>query len=225
MAEVKMLLKKMVSLQIEGWRSLRLPLRNICYRARHSIFGMPPSTNSKSFMALRNIKDVLERCNFPQVLTTENGACTVSLTYDPIDSDTILRSVRSPAAGANVLFLGTTRNSFDGRAVSRLSYSAYPALALKSFLTIASHAHSTFGLEKIYITHRLGVVEVEEESIGVAVSAGHRGSAWRGAEEILERCKERVEVWKMEEFVGEAEGSGQWRANKDTNSNGKVVAS
>jgi molybdopterin synthase catalytic subunit len=159
--------------------------------------------------------------NFPRVLTSEDGICTVSLTYDPISSDIALQSVRSPAAGANVLFLGTTRNSFDGRAVSRLSYSAYPALALKSFLTIAKSAHSRFGLEKVYIIHRLGVVKVEEESIAVAVSAGHRGPAWKGAEEILERCKERVEVWKMEEFEGEEEGAGEWRANKERNSDGK----
>lgn len=176
-------------------------------------------------MALEKPKDVLGRLNFPQALTSKAGICTVSLTYDPLSSDTILRSIRSPAAGANVLFLGTTRNSFNGRAVSKLSYSAYPALALKSFLSIAERVHSEFGLEKVYIEHRLGVVEVEEESIAVAVSAGHRGPAWKGAEEILERCKERVEVWKMEEFEGEADGSGEWRANKDTNSDGKMTAS
>lgn len=176
-------------------------------------------------MATQKPRDPRDISNLPQILTSENTACTVSLTYEPISSDAILRSIRSPAAGANVLFLGTTRDSFDGRAVSKLSYSAYPALALRSFLSIAERAHSDLGLERVYIVHKLGVVEVEEESIAVAVSAGHRGPAWKGAEEILERCKERAEVWKMEEFVGEAEGSGQWRANKDTNGEGKVVAS
>lgn len=172
-------------------------------------------------MAVQRSMDLLDRSNFPQTLTSEDSLCTVSLTYHPLSSDTILRSIRSPAAGANVLFLGTTRDSFNGRAVSKLSYSAYPALALKSFLSIAKHAHSEFSLEKVYIVHRLGVVGVEEESIGVAVSAAHRGPAWKGAEDILERCKERVEVWKMEELVGDAEGSGEWRANKDTKSNGE----
>jgi molybdopterin synthase catalytic subunit len=176
-------------------------------------------------MALQKSNDSLDRSNFPQFVESEDGLCTVGLTYDPLSSDTILRSIRSPAAGANVLFLGTTRNSFDGRAVSKLSYSAYPALALKSFRSIAERTRSEFNLERVYVAHRLGVVEVEEESIVVAVSAGHRGPAWKGAEEILERCKERVEVWKMEEFEGEAEGSGEWRANKDSNMEGKKMAS
>jgi molybdopterin synthase catalytic subunit len=174
------------------------------------------STNSST--------DVLDPSKFPQVLTSEDGNCVVSLTYHRISSETVLQSIRSPAAGANVLFLGTTRDSFDGRAVSRLSYSAYPALALKSFLSIAEAAHARFGLQKVSIVHRLGVVEVEEESIAVAVSAAHRGPAWEGAEDILERCKERVEVWKMEEFKGE-QGTGEWRANKDRDSTGKVAAS
>lgn len=168
--------------------------------------------------------DILDPIRFPQILASEDGNSTVGLTYDPISSETVLRSIRSPTAGANVLFLGTTRNSFEGRIVSRLSYSAYPALALRSFLSIAETTRSQFGLTKISIIHRLGVVEVEEESIAVAVSAAHRDPAWKGAEEILERCKERVEVWKMEEFDGE-EGTGKWRANKDRNSDGKTGTS
>ena len=179
---------------------------------------------SQGLVDYRKSMGMVDLSNFPQVLRSEGGGCIVSLTYDPLASETIIRSIRSPAAGANVLFLGTTRNSFDGRAVSKLSYSAYPALALKSFLSIAERARSEFCLEKVYIAHRLGVVQVEEESIAVAVSAGHRGPAWRGAEEILERCKERVEVWKMEVFEGDAEDSGEWRANRDRNSDGEVIA-
>ena len=172
-----------------------------------------PSTDSRSVY-----QDAVDPSSFPQIVTSQDGRCNVSLTYDAISSSDVLRSIRSPAAGANVLFLGTTRDTFEGRAVSRLSYSAYPALALKSFLDIAQRAQSQFELEKVHIVHRLGTVAVAEESIAVAVSAGHRGPAWRGAEEILERCKERVEVWKMEEF--ENEGPGEWRANKEGNSEG-----
>lgn len=61
--------------------------------------------------------------------------------------------------------------------------------------------------------HRLGVVPIGEESIMIAVSSPHRQAAWRAGEEALEECKEKVEVWKKEEFGGE-EG-GVWRANRD----------
>jgi molybdopterin synthase catalytic subunit len=134
--------------------------------------------------------------NFPQCLTTNN--VHIELRYDPLDTASIFQFVRSPTCSANVLFLGTTRNSFDNRPVARLSYSAYLALVLRSFKSIAEAVIRGHGLEKVCIVHRLGHVPVAEESIDVAVSAGHRGPVWKGAEQALERCKERVEVWKME---------------------------
>lgn len=53
-----------------------------------------------------------------------------------------------------------------------------------------------------------------EESIAVAVSTAHRGEGWKAGEEMLERCKERAEVWKREDF-GDEMGEGEWRANND----------
>lgn len=61
--------------------------------------------------------------------------------------------------------------------------------------------------------HRLGVVPIGEESILITVSSPHRQATWKAGEEALEECKEKVEVWKKEEFGGE-EG-GVWRANRD----------
>lgn len=68
-------------------------------------------------------------------------------------------------------------------------------------------------LTSIAMIHRLGTVPIGEESIYIAVSSPHRQAAWRAGEEALEECKEKVEVWKKEEFGGE-EG-GIWRANRD----------
>lgn len=65
----------------------------------------------------------------------------------------------------------------------------------------------------IAMIHRLGVVPICEESILIAVSTPHREAAWRAGEEALELCKEKVEVWKLEEFGGDE--PGVWRANRD----------
>ena len=172
---------------------------------------------------------LLDPTKFPQSISATN--IHISLTYNTLDTSSVLSSIRSPTSGANVLFLGTTRDNFSGRPVSRLSYQAYPALALKSFHAIAEEALRKFvgteteqGLEKVAITHRLGEVSVCQESIAVAVSAGHRKKAWEGAEWVLERCKESVEVWKLEVFADETEGS-QWRANSERNTDGKLVKS
>ena len=80
-------------------------------------------------------------------------------------------------------------------------------------MSIAQSIKDKHSLTGISVTHRLGIVPIGEESILIAVSAPHRQAAWKGGEEALEECKEKVEVWKLEEFGGD-EG-GVWRANRD----------
>jgi len=165
---------------------------------------------------------VLDPLNFPQTLTSDD--LFIALTSDPLDTAAYLRFTRSPLAGANVLFLGTTRNNFDSRPVSRLSYSAYPPLALKSLYAIAEDVKKKHDLAKVVIVHRLGEVKIEEESIAVAVSSGHRANGWKGAEEILERVKARAEIWKREWFADTGEvQEGVWRANKDRDAQGNIM--
>ena len=80
-------------------------------------------------------------------------------------------------------------------------------------VSIAESIKEAHALTAISMVHRLGICPIGEESILIAVSAPHRRAAWRGGEQALEECKEKVEVWKMEEFGGD-EG-GVWRANRD----------
>jgi len=83
--------------------------------------------------------------------------------------------------------------------------------------------------------HRLGTVDIGEESILIAVSSPHRQAAWKAGEEALEECKARAEIWKLEEFFeespnddvdgnddgsngmgkGEKKTTSVWRANRD----------
>jgi molybdopterin synthase catalytic subunit len=108
---------------------------------------------------------------------------------------------------------GTTRDNFDGKPVKELEYTSYKPRALQSMITICKDIYTKHSLTSIAMIHRLGVVPIGEESILIAVSSPHRLAAWRAGEEALEECKEKVEVWKKEEFGGE-EG-GVWRANRD----------
>ena len=163
----------------------------------------------------------------PQHLEAEG--VSVALTNSALDIPSVIANVKSPKAGAIVLFAGcftpsvhhpandrhpgTTRDNFGGKAVTQLQYTSYPPRALKSMLSIAEAVREKHTLTAISMVHRLGVVPIGEESILIAVSAPHRQAAWRAGEEALEECKAKVEVWKLEEFGGD-EG-GVWRANRD----------
>ncbi|ROT35412.1 Molybdopterin biosynthesis MoaE [Sodiomyces alkalinus F11] len=137
---------------------------------------------------------------------------TILLTHAPLSSTWALDAVRSPEAGALVLFAGTTRAHFAGRRVRSLRYESYVPLALRTMLSVAERARDAHDLLGVAVAHRLGDVPVGEESVLIAVAAAHRGPAWRAGEEVLEDVKANVEVWKFEEFE---DGGGVWRANRD----------
>ncbi|KAH6656530.1 Molybdopterin biosynthesis MoaE [Truncatella angustata] len=157
-----------------------------------------------------------------QLSEMQEEGCYVSLTHEYLNAQDVMNRVRSPQAGAIVLFAGTTRDNFGGKPVKELQYSAYNALALRSMLSICKEITNKHGLKGIAMIHRLGTVPIGEESILIAVSSPHRQAAWRAGEEALEQCKARVEVWKREEFDGE---EGVWRANRDGTKGEKISPS
>ncbi|PGH00054.1 molybdopterin synthase catalytic subunit [Helicocarpus griseus UAMH5409] len=184
-----------------------------------TIANPPPEADPAS----ESLPAHLNPANYPQTRHLPDSNIYLELTYGPLNPSKHLAHIRSPRAGANVLFLGTTRSTFDNRPVARLTYTSYAPLALRTLEKIALDAVAKHGLLGISIAHRLGEVAVEEESIAIAVSAGHRGAAWKAGEEVLEECKAKAEIWKREEFEGEREGEGEWRANRDTDAGGNIV--
>ncbi|KAF8598073.1 MoaE-domain-containing protein [Ceratobasidium sp. AG-I] len=156
------------------------------------------------------------------------------LTYDPLDTTAIIESVRDDGAGALALFVGTTRDNFNGKRVIRLEYEAYSKLAIKIMANIASKARHLdipphdFGstsstpvapssatlLTRISIHHRLGSVPVGESSIVIAVTSPHRREAFYVCEWILEQVKIHAPVWKREWYAeGGGESESVWKAN------------
>lgn len=136
----------------------------------------------------------------------------IELTPHDLDSRALTTFVRSPSAGATVLFIGTTRDSFNDQPVSGLAYTSYTPLAKNTLFKIATTILEKHKCTKIAISHKLGECPVSEESIVIAVSAPHRKAAWLAGEEALELTKEKAEIWKLERFEG---GEGVWRANRD----------
>jgi len=165
---------------------------------------------------------------------------TFVLTYDKLDSKTIIQSVQDDTAGAIAVFIGTTRNSFQGalnthppfalsirvpgQVVTRLEYQAYTELAVKTMTDIFLSAHANATRSKhaalsgppvspllhCVVHHRLGVVPVGEASIVIAVSSPHRKEAFVACEYLLEQLKLNVPIWKKEVYES---GESQWKAN------------
>jgi len=120
----------------------------------------------------------------------------------PIDVEQLGQEVANPAAGAIVTFTGTTRRDNVGRRVLRLEYEAYEPMALSEMRKLAEEAGQRWEIVRIAIRHRIGVVEVGETSVAIAVAAVHRAEAFEACRFAIDRLKEVVPIWKKEYFEG-----------------------
>jgi molybdopterin converting factor subunit 1 len=119
---------------------------------------------------------------------------------EPLSVDVLSAAVRRPAAGAVVVFQGTTRD------VESLEYEAYAEMAEARIAAILADCMARHGLEAAAAEHRTGTVPLGEASVIVAVSAAHRGEAFAGAREAIDRIKAEAPIWKREV----ADGQRRW---------------
>jgi molybdopterin synthase catalytic subunit len=131
----------------------------------------------------------------------------IRLTTDPIIVEEILRAVQSTAAGAVVLFLGTTRDATAGRATASLDYECYPEMAEKKLAELEAQTRQRWPLTGCAIIHRLGHLELGEASVAVAVSSPHRADAFAAGQWLIDTLKEIVPIWKRENWT---DGTSDW---------------
>ncbi|OAX44243.1 molybdenum cofactor synthesis 2 [Rhizopogon vinicolor AM-OR11-026] len=156
----------------------------------------------------------------------EVGRSICVLTYKSLDIGEITQSVSDDSAGATAIFIGTTRNSYQGKVVTRLEYQAYSKLAIKTMTDIIRTTHQSVtrsahhsapatvpSIISCALHHRLGIVPVGEPSIVIAVSSPHRKEAFVACEQILEEVKQKVQIWKREYYEGEREEEAEWKTN------------
>ena len=129
------------------------------------------------------------------------------LVREPIDVNALVRDVAAPAHGAILLFLGVVRDVNDGRDVTGIEYSAYEAMAQRELEAIASEAAERFQSTSVAIVHRLGQLDLEEASVGIAVAHAHRDQAYALSRWTIEELKRRVPIWKREHY---ADGTREW---------------
>src|SRR3954447_13850033 len=136
----------------------------------------------------------------PPVSGGETALVHARVTGEPLSLDAVTARVRDPRAGAVVTFQGVTRD------VEKLEYEAYTEMAEGRIAAIVAEAVERHGLCAAAAEHRVGDVPLSEPSVIVAASSAHRGEAFAGAREIIDRLKAEAPIWKKEVDGGE----GRW---------------
>ena len=130
-----------------------------------------------------------------------------ALVTRPIDPAALLTEIASEAHGASVLFVGTVRDTTDGRAVTGIEYASYESMAARELETIVAEAAARFGTHDIVVEHRIGTLHLGEASVAIAVAHAHRAPAYDASRFVIEQLKRRVPIWKREHY---ADGTREW---------------
>ena len=125
----------------------------------------------------------------------------------PLDSIALRALVSDPAAGAIVIFEGTSRNHHQDQAVESLAYEAFIPMAEAELRRLRTESMSRFALCRCAIHHRIGTVPLQEAAVVIAVSSAHRKEAFEAAAWLMDRIKESVPIWKREKYQ---QGGDAW---------------
>ena len=122
------------------------------------------------------------------------------VTEGPIDVQAIVAWAGDPGAGAVLTFVGTVRDSKQGRRVVRIDYEAYAPMAVKVLRQIGAEMLARWSVCRTALVHRVGRLDIGEASLALVVSTPHRAEGFEALRHAIESVKRDVPIWKKEIF-------------------------
>jgi molybdopterin synthase catalytic subunit len=123
---------------------------------------------------------------------------TVRISRSPISVGKVIDSVRTKSAGGLVVFIGTVRDKSDGRRVSKMELEAADDMARDDLARICKEASKKDDVSKMAVVHRVGMLDVGDVIIVIAVSAPHRKEAFSACRHVIDELKKTTPIWKKE---------------------------
>ena len=130
----------------------------------------------------------------------------IEITDQPIDKNKIISAAESLEAGALNVFIGTVRAKTANKKVIRLEYECYEPMAVSEIEKIFEEASQRWPILKVAISHRIGILQLGNEAVVLAVSTPHRKESFEACQFIIDTLKQTVPIWKKEVY----EGGEEW---------------
>jgi len=117
---------------------------------------------------------------------------------DSLDSLVSQLKRTSDEIGGIAIFVGAVRGTHGDERVLRLEYEAHETLAPKVIEKIIGDSKAKHGIIDAIVEHKVGSASVGEDVMYVLVSSKHRKEAFDALEEMVDRIKNEVPIWKKE---------------------------
>jgi molybdopterin synthase catalytic subunit len=130
----------------------------------------------------------------------------IAIRNTELSVDEVRDAIADPAAGGDVLFVGTVRDNDADRGVTALSYTAHPSAAAE-IRRVAEDIVAKYEVIAIAAVHRVGDLAVGDLAVVVGVSCAHRAEAFDACHAMIDELKASVPIWKHQRFT---DGSDEW---------------
>ena len=124
----------------------------------------------------------------------------IQISSQTINVSSCIDRVMTDKSGGIDVFIGTVRDRTKDKRVLRLEFEAYEKMALKEMSVIADAMTTKWPLHEIVVHHRIGILQVGEVAVVIAVSAAHRNAAFDACRYAIDTLKQTVPIWKKEVF-------------------------
>ena len=125
----------------------------------------------------------------------------VRIVHEPISPEAVVNLVRTSDSGCVVTYVGLIRDNSHGQAVRSVEYSDPSGTAEAGLKAIIEEAMKRWPLNAMAIYHRVGVLNVNDINLTVAVGAGHRGEGLAAVAFAVDEFKARLPTTKKETYT------------------------
>lgn len=114
----------------------------------------------------------------------------IEITSQPLCPEVITNKVRKDNCGAIITFVGTVRDTTQGRKVAFLEIEACDEMAESKLGEVVAEINQKWQLQDIAICRRIGKLKVGEIALVIAVAAPHRQEAFQACQYAVDRLKQ-----------------------------------
>ena len=124
----------------------------------------------------------------------------IRITDSPLSPEQVIETIRTPASGCVVTYVGLIREQSRGKSVLSIEYKDTDGKAEKRLRKIADEIKQKWPVNNVAIHHRIGRLEVGDINLVVAIAAAHRNEGFNASQYAIDRFKEALPTSKKETY-------------------------
>ena len=127
--------------------------------------------------------------------------CIAWIVDSPISPDEVVEQAKTTSSGCVVTYVGLIREESRGKDVKSVEYTDVDGKSQDRLTEIAADIIRKHPVNSVVIFHRVGVLNVGDINLVVAIGAAHRSEGFAANQYAIDQFKEKLPTGKIETYV------------------------